>query len=90
MPNISAMAVFTQSSRLPLSAGSMNDLEQASRGHAATDASGPSIFDGVSPFFAERANFLFEDPGAARLAVKLPVGLGDGGRRHQPIRIEIL
>src|SRR5882762_7137872 len=39
------------------------------------------------PFFAERADFQFEGPGALRLLIKLPVGFRDRGRRHQQVRI---
>ena len=39
------------------------------------------------PLFTERANFEFEGPGAARLLIKLPIRGGDGGGRHQQIRI---
>src|SRR5258708_16335646 len=39
------------------------------------------------PLFSERADFKLERPGAARLLVKLPVGRGNRGRRHQQIGI---
>src|SRR6266436_9871461 len=39
------------------------------------------------PLFPERADFKLERPGAARLLVKLPVGRGNRGRRHQQVGI---
>src|SRR5262245_26942363 len=40
-----------------------------------------------SPLFAERADFELERPGAARLLVELPVGLGYRLRRHQQVGV---
>src|SRR6185369_17278951 len=39
------------------------------------------------PRLAERTNFQLERPGAARLLVELPIGLGDRRWRHQEIGI---
>src|SRR5580704_11952830 len=39
------------------------------------------------PLFPKRADFHLKSPGAARLLVELPVRGGDGGRRHQQIRV---
>src|ERR1700745_2280055 len=40
-----------------------------------------------SPLLAEWPDLELKGPGAARLLVQLPVGGGDGSRRHQQIRI---
>src|SRR6202021_214647 len=39
------------------------------------------------PVLAERANFQFKRPGALRLLIEQPVGLGDRRWRHQEIRV---
>src|SRR6202046_1475166 len=43
----------------------------------------------ASPFFRERPDFALERPSVARLLINLPIGLGDGGRTHQPTGIEV-
>src|SRR5262245_21071935 len=43
-----------------------------------------------SPLLAKGAYFLFENPGAARLLIKLPIGFRDGRRRHDTVRIEVV
>src|SRR5215813_14668107 len=43
----------------------------------------------ASPFFCKGSDLPLERPGVARLLIKLPIGLGNGGRPHQPARIEI-
>src|SRR5215472_14325760 len=43
----------------------------------------------ASPFFCKGSDLPLERPGVAGLLIELPIGLGNGGRPHQPARIEI-
>src|SRR3546814_1766176 len=42
------------------------------------------------PDFPKWTDFLLEGPGGLRLVEKIPIGVGDRVRRHQPVGIEIV
>src|SRR5262249_30665463 len=75
-----------------LRAGSMFDLRYHSMRQIGVGA--PEIeveleLGHISPFFCKGSDLPLERPGVARLLTELPIGLGNGGRPHQPARIEI-